>query len=168
MIRVSAHISKKVPLPNVAFSSQQFGAELEIEVSDADSADAVKQRLRDLYSLLSYTIDEQIATVAHPAALPSQSSAPRRHTHTTRVTGAAASHQGQRAPAVNGTQTQRVVTATQAQQRALFAICKSQGLDIAAVLADYNGDPAQLTVKAASLLIDELKSRQNGNGNHAQ
>ena len=69
---------------------------------------------------------------------------------------------------MNGARTQRVIPATQAQQRALHAICKSQGLDIAVVLPDHNvSDPAQLSVKAASALIDESKLRQNGNGNHA-
>jgi hypothetical protein len=52
------------------------------------------------------------------------------------------------------------VTATEAQQRAIFAICKSQNLDVAAVLADFNvSDSRELHVKDASKLIDQLKSR---------
>ena len=36
MVRISANISKKVPIPGTEFSSQQYGAAMEIEVSDAD------------------------------------------------------------------------------------------------------------------------------------
>lgn len=38
MIKLSANLSKKVPIPGRDFSSQQYGAGLEIEV--ADQADA--------------------------------------------------------------------------------------------------------------------------------
>ena len=37
MIRISATLSKKLPIPNLECSSQQYGASLEIEVSGADS-----------------------------------------------------------------------------------------------------------------------------------
>ncbi len=67
MIKISANISKKVPLPSVEFSSQQFGASMEIEVSDADQPDAIHQRIRDLYALLSRSVDEQIAGASQPS-----------------------------------------------------------------------------------------------------
>ena len=38
MIRLSANLSRKVPVPGIEFSSQQYGASMEIEVSDADLA----------------------------------------------------------------------------------------------------------------------------------
>jgi hypothetical protein len=68
MIRLSATISKKVPIPQTQFSSQQFGASVEIEVSDADKPEAIKQRIRQLYGLLSQTIDEQIVLASQPAS----------------------------------------------------------------------------------------------------
>ncbi len=52
-------------------------------------------------------------------------------------------------------------TASEAQCRAIFAICKSMNLDMGEVLADYNvSDASQLAIKDASRLIDELKTRQ--------
>ena len=60
MIKISANLSKKVPLPGVEYSSQQYGAAMEIEVSDADQSAVIQQRIRELYALLSTSIDEQI------------------------------------------------------------------------------------------------------------
>ena len=62
----------------------------------------------------------------------------------------------------NGNGNGRRVNATEAQCRAIFAICKSQGINMADVLADFNvADAKDLHVKDASRLIDQLK---NGNG----
>ena len=61
----------------------------------------------------------------------------------------------------------RRVTCTEAQAKCIYAICKSQGLDLISVLADYNvADARELHVRDASRLIDQLKS-QNGNGTAA-
>jgi hypothetical protein len=52
-------------------------------------------------------------------------------------------------------------TATVAQQRAIFAITKTLGYDMAAILADYSvADVRDLTVRDASTLIDTLKQQQ--------
>ena len=162
MIRVSANIAKKIPVPGVEYSSQQFGASMEIEVSDVDRPEAVQHRLRELYALLSNTIDEQIAAIAAPQGQQLEHPQPRRNTV------AIPNHNGRRMPAITNMRPSRSVTATDAQQRALFAICKSMNLDIATVLADYNvSEVNQLTVKDASRAIDELKSRKGSNGNHA-
>ena len=164
MIKISANVSKKVPLPGVDYSSQQFGAAMEIEVSDADQPEVVRLRIQELYALLSDTIDQQISNTAQsaprnvPARLPVRQAPNRLAAPQNGVQNG--SH---RRPAANG-RTNRIVTATDAQQRAIFAICNSLNLELQAVLAVYNvGDASQLTVKDASRLIDELK-RQNGNG----
>src|SRR4051812_5516750 len=60
MIKISASISKKVPIPTFQYSSQAFGAALEIEVSDTDKPASIQARIRDLYELLRCTIDEQV------------------------------------------------------------------------------------------------------------
>ncbi|HLX61011.1 MAG TPA: hypothetical protein VKX17_06985 [Planctomycetota bacterium] len=61
MIKLAANISKKVPLPGIDYSSQSYGASMEVEVSDSDKPEIIKERISELYSLLSQTIDEQIA-----------------------------------------------------------------------------------------------------------
>ncbi len=60
MIKISATLAKKVPIEGLAYSSQQYGAAMEIEISDADRPDAIKSRIQELYALLAQTIDEQI------------------------------------------------------------------------------------------------------------
>ena len=183
MIKISANLSKKVPLPGVEYSSQQFGAAMEIEVSDADQPEAIHGRIRDLYALLSQSVDEQIAGAAQqpgngyqaPAAnvvpirtQPVQSAPPPVQQRPAYTNGngrnriAAATTNG------NGTSngTGRRVTATEAQAKCIYAICKAQGLDMISVLADYNvADVHDLHVRDASKLIDQLKASQATNGN---
>ena len=153
MIKISANISKKVPIPAQQYSSQSFGASLEIEVSDADKPEAIQARIRELYGLLSSTIDEQIANATQngngAGSSTVQPPAPANGNRTAQATG-------------GGNGNGRKTMATQAQQRAIFAICKSLNLDVPSFLKPYNvTDPAQLLIKTASQIIDDLKSRQN-------
>ncbi len=166
MIRLSANLSKKVPLPGIDYSSQQYGASLEIEVSDADRPEAIQGRIRELYNLLSSAIDEQIG-VAHPntaRTLPppvTKNSAPvalpvqQRNGYATGQNRVAAVNG-------NGNVNGRATGATAAQQKAVWAICKNLGVNISDVLSEFSvGDVKALSVKQASKLIDSLKSRQN-------
>ncbi len=152
-VRLSGSISRKIPIKGVEFSSQSFGASLEVEINSADAGE-VQSQLARLYSSLNQGIDAQIAAASAPVAVQTQPtpipppSQPRNGVSTTNRVAAIANGNGKR------------VTATEAQQRAIFAICKSQNLDIAAVLADFNvADSRDLHVKDASKLIDQLKAR---------
>lgn len=176
MIRLSANLSRKIPVPGIQFSSQQYGAALEIEVSDADKPEAIQARIRELYDLLNRSIDEQIVAAtesnghetdqgnggngqpqakAEPAARrgngrTSQPRAQYRRNGNSRANG-------------GGNGARRVTLATEAQQRAIFAICKDLGIEMADALADFNvADAAELTVMDASRLIDDLKGQQTG------
>ena len=165
MIKISANISKKVPIPGTDYSSQQFGAALEIELSDSDKPDAIRARIHDLYGLLAGAIDEQIsgAIRGNGTAAVIQSTDRLTATSGSANTGYRNGRNGNRPAA--GSSNGRKTTATEAQCRAIFAICKSMNLDMTTILADYNvADSSQLSVKAASQVIDDLKSRQNTNG----
>lgn len=164
MIKISANISKKVPITGTEFSSQQFGASMEVEVSDADQPENIQARIRGLYAAVTQAVDEQIAAATggnggnghgparenvSPPPPPTQPpAAPVRDGCAGNRTGSASG---------NGKKT----GTTDAQRRAIYAICKSLNLDMATVLADFNvTDASQLSVKDASRLIDDLKSRQ--------
>jgi hypothetical protein len=56
--------------------------------------------------------------------------------------------------------------ATQSQAKAIFAIAKSQGLELASLLQErfQVSRPEDLSLKEASQLIDDLKSTQNRRG----
>jgi hypothetical protein len=149
MIRLSANLSKKIPVPNAQFSSQQFGASLEVEVSDADQPEALRERIRKLYRLLSEAVDEQVqaaAKVPLPAPAPN---------------GNGGNGNGKQQTPSTPTAPRRPTNATAAQQRAIGVISKRLSLELPALLADYNvADVSQLSVREASKLIDELKKRQ--------
>jgi len=180
MIKLSAHVAKKLPMPGVAFSSQTFGASLEIEISDADAdrPEALRQRTRNLYALLSRSIDEEIAAAGEPArsdrSLPARQDWPRRE---------AQREPSRREPEVREPEVREPARrepdgrdrvsrdannrepggpdrgSTPAQQRAIHAICRSQGLAVRDVLSEYGTDsPRGLTVKEAGAVIDRLKA----------
>ncbi len=149
-IRLSGSISRKIPIKGVDFSSQSFGASLEVEINSAEPGE-VQAQLARLYSSLNQGIDAQIATSTHPGVVQNQ---PAPTPVVQPRNGAAAANR-----LINVGNIKRV-TATDAQQRAIFAICKAQNLDVAAVLADYNvADCRELHLKDASKLIDQLKAR---------
>jgi len=60
MLKISANVSKKVPVEGVRFSSRSYMAGLEVEVSDSASADEIRKRIQSVYGLLEKSIDEQI------------------------------------------------------------------------------------------------------------
>jgi len=154
VIKVSANLSKKVPMPGVEYSSQQFGASLEIEVSDADKPESIKARIQELYRLLTQTVDEQIAGASKPAPASAASQPEPAAASTTprwKQTGNAAKPGNGHQP----------VPATAAQCKAIEAICSKLNVATADVLADYKVNAVNaLTVKQASKVIDALKKEQ--------
>ena len=144
MIKICANLSKKVPLPGVEYSSQQYGAAMEIEVSDADQPEIIQQRIRELYTLLSTTIDDQISGAAQQPvqALPAPARAqPIQSQPVQQQRNGYATGRNRVAAVTNGNGNgngRRSANATEAQCRAIFAICKSQGINMADVLADFN------------------------------
>ena len=154
-IKLSGSVCRKIPIHGVEYSSQSFGASLEIEINSDDPA-GVQAKLLQLYASLNNGIDAQIAAASVPATVqnqPTPTPSPAQPRSGMAVTN--------RITAVtNGNGNGKRVTATEAQQRAIFAICKAQNLDVAAVLADFNvADSRDLHVKDASKLIDQLKAR---------
>jgi len=145
---------------------------MEIEISDADKPDAIQARIRDLYQTLTVAIDEQIGPATQggpvsnsPAPAVNRQYAPPPPAPQPAPTGRTGYAAAKPAGRSNGNGSNgRKTGATEVQQRAIFAICKSLNLDMAAVLAGYNvTDAGQLSVKDASRLIDDLKGRQNAN-----
>ena len=171
MIKISANISKKVPIPGKEFSSQQYGASMEIEISDADKSEVIQSRIHELYGLLSCSIDAQInGTAQYPENAPTPP-APRQPVQSQQQMVPARNGNGyvngrnriasNGVASTNGNGNGRRVTCTEAQAKCIYAICKAQGLDMLAVLADYNvADAHDLHVRDASRLIDQLKKNQ--------
>ncbi len=177
MIRISANVAKKVPIDNIDFTSQQFGASMEVEVSDADNSDAIQAKIRRLYELLSGSVDEQIfnareagnggtqkARLGEPRAAFLESDASGRQSGNGNGNGST-NRNGPARGNGNGKSSSRRVTATAAQVRAVYGICKDLCVPVEDVCADYNvAKPDDLHVRDASRLIDDLKARRNGAG----
>ena len=174
-IKLSGSVSRKVPIPGLEYSSQSFSAGLEIEINSADPAE-VQAQLQQLYYSLNQGIDEQVQAASQPinqarntainTATAHSTPVPQQSQPTSMPARNGYSNGRNRLTTVNGNGNGRSVKATDAQCRAIFAICKSQGLDMAAILADYNvTDAKDLHVKTASTIIDDLKSKQAANGN---
>ena len=49
MIKLHATITKKVPIPNLDYSSRSCLAGMEIEISDGATGKQIQQRIRDAY-----------------------------------------------------------------------------------------------------------------------
>ena len=133
MIKISANMSKKAPIPGQEFSSRQFGASMELEMADCAETGEIADRLRDVYALVEALIDEQMERVGE--FTPRSESRPE------------AGDNGR--------------PVTPAQLRAISAIIRDYGLSqdqFREMLADYGVESVQeLGVRGASELIDALK-----------
>ena len=67
MTKLSAGVLKKVPVPGIEFSNHQFSSGLEVEVPDGATDEALAQRLRELFALLSRTVEAEIAAASEAA-----------------------------------------------------------------------------------------------------
>lgn len=153
MPKLTAHFAEKSPTGQ--FANQQVGVSIEAEL-DADSQDAIQAGLRRLFHLARQAVAEQLGQSAQSAPQPRQAVAE------PRASAAPASYSPP-APPNGRTQVQRPgngnghrVPATPAQRKAVYAICKSQGLD------PKQYDTERMSVREASELIDRLKSQQVG------
>ncbi len=166
MIKLNAHVSKKVPMPDVDYSSQNFSAGMEIEVSSSLSEEELREKYRTLYKLLASSIEEQIQdAAAAPQQAPRQTPSPQRETVTARQT--TSKHGGNGSDSGGSGSNGHDRTATEAQVRAIYAIAHEHGYsdqDIRRKLSDSYGvrSPKQLAIGDASSVIDTLKN--NGKG----
>ena len=150
MIKLSANLSKKVPLPDVEFSSQQYGAAMEIEVSDTADTKEVTDRLQTMYRLLEQSIDEQIVT----ASKPTEGQDPQARNHS----GQESAGNG---PGRNNSRNNDR-HATPGQVKAIFAISRERNLNreelLARIRQTYHVNRIDdLTVRQASEMIVELQ-----------
>jgi hypothetical protein len=67
MTKLIANVLKKVPVPGVEFSNQQFSGGLEVELPGDAADEIVQRRLQELYALLSRTVEAEIAAASEVA-----------------------------------------------------------------------------------------------------
>jgi hypothetical protein len=147
MLKIVANVSKKVPVPGIDYSSQSYSAGVEVEVADAASPQEIQSKVHEIYGLLEQTIDSEISgqqAVITPPQPPVNRIAGQ---------GRPTQHSG------NGRH------ATEAQVKAVFAISKALGMNRESLFdllyREYHTSQVEsLSIKAASKLIEQLKSMQ--------
>jgi hypothetical protein len=158
MIRLSASLSRKLPVEGIEFLSQSVSAGLEVEVSDSADGEEIAGKLRSMYSLLDRSIAEQIAT-GTDGAQPS-AAAPKRP-----FLGHEGANGGSKAAHGNDGNNHRDGRASAPQVKTAWAIAKDRGLsreDLVKLLqAEFGVDrPDDLSIKDASDLITKLRQLQ--------
>jgi len=141
MTKLNAGVSRKVGQPNYGSRGATVNVELELESSAVQDAELLHDRIRKLFAIARQAVAEELGlSTQTPTPQPGQ------------PTGA------------NGNgNAGRPRPASEAQIRAINAICGRLGLDPAAEAHRHFGRSIQdLTLAEASSLIDLLKQLQNG------
>lgn len=138
MIKVHATYQKKVPVPNLEFSSQSYGASVEAEVENPAQ---VEQKLHNIYALLEKAVNAELEKNAKGRSSPYSNR-----------------KGGDNGNGGNGSRTS--ARATRAQVRAIFAIGKSQGQTNQQIQSLAEGFGVKklddLSLQQASNLIEKL------------
>ena len=141
MLKVCTSYSKKVPTDQ-QYSSQQFHASVEVELSDALSPEQLQERIHQTFTVVRNTVESEINGHGAPTPAP------------------AARATGERTP--TGDKTNGNGKATNAQIKYLTSLATEQDVRLSALNA-YCKDHYQvesiydLTKQQASELVDSLK-----------
>ena len=180
-VKLNIGLSRKVGEANFGSRGASINLEVELDIGTLNDADQLRERVRDLYELARQSVDDELHRAAddrNPAPRADELSVNRLHGHS--GNGHAANSVPRNGHAVNsqtnGTsnrhangranghsqRTVEVARASQSQIRAIYAITKRLGLDPHAIILEkfriYRIE--DLTMREASGLIDDLKSRQ--------
>ena len=137
MLKLTASLSKKLPIEGVEFSSRSASAGIEVEMPSSASPEEVGCRIQRLYDVLESAVDDQLGS---PHQVPGQ------WPNNDRPNG-------------NGSGRQ----ASQSQLKAIRAIAEDRGLTGHELhsLVDHEfqaGTVLELSMRQASTLIDILKN----------
>ena len=164
MIKLSANVSKKVPIEGLQYSSQNFSAGMEVEVSGDHGEEGIRDKFRKLYGLLEDAIDEQIR-VQSEGNRPENSREDSARSKIARRGIGRLKNDGNGNSSGGGTNGNGR-HATEAQVKAIYAISKDRGIETGDLknylLQDYGvRNPKDLSISDASSVIDELKAVQS-------
>jgi hypothetical protein len=154
-LKVNVGLNRKVGEQNYGSRGASVNVEMELDSGLVTEPDKLKERIRQLFGLVRTSLAEELNGNGngHPPA----------------GNGAPEASQG---PARNGNSQAQASNpktarpATQSQVKAIFAITRSQKLDMKQLLQERFrvGRPEDLNIKEASALIDELKSNERNGG----
>lgn len=70
MLKLNASFSKKVPVPGQEFSSQNYHASIELELSDALSPEDLRSRIHDTFALVRDAVETELGGTPQETAKP--------------------------------------------------------------------------------------------------
>jgi hypothetical protein len=143
MLKLNVGLSRKVGEASYGSRGASVSLELEVESGLAADADALRDRVRQLFRMARVSVDEEL------------------NGNGTNGNGQANQHDNG-----NGSRRTNSRQATASQVRAIHAIANRNRLNLASELQSrFSVDrPDDLSISEASELIDGLKSQTNGNG----
>ena len=154
VIKLNAGISRKVGEPNYGSRGASINVELELESSAAQDIDLLHQKIRGLFAIAKAAVDEELGLGAKAGAQSHPGVAPHGQANGHGEPSRPAAN-GQRNGAANG----KARPASEAQLRAIRAICERLGADPEAQARQQLGrGVAELSLPEASCLIDRLKA----------
>ncbi len=173
-LKANVGVSRKVADNNYGSRGASVNVEVELESALVNEPERFFDRIRQVFRLTQQSIDEELT---RQQAGCTNHSANRVNNGSN---GNGYTDNGHAAPSGNGNSNGRTNgysngngranangrKATASQVRAIHAIAKRQGLDLAQTLHDRYGtnQPEDLSITEASQLIDDLKCTTTGNG----
>lgn len=140
-LKLNIGLSKKVGEASYGSRGASINVEVEVESSLVDDPTKFRERVRQVFSLARNSLAEELNGHGTPDAANVHADAKQNGTSS------------------NGSPPR---PATQSQVKALFAITKSQNMNLSQLLRDrfQRSHAEELSVKEASQLIDELKRKE--------
>jgi hypothetical protein len=148
MLKVCTSYSKKVPAGE-QYSSQQFHASVEIELSDALTPDQVEERIHQTFAMVRSTVENEINGGGTPAKKPAP--APRNNNNGNGHTPAARRNHANGGPKASNAQV-KYITDLASEQSVTLAALNTYVQSTYQVESMY-----ELSKKEASELVDGLK-----------
>lgn len=144
-LKLNVGLSRKVGDANYGSRGASVNLEMELESALVGEPAKLKERIRQLFDVVRSSLTEELnGNGKQTPANGENGSTDNGH------------------PQANGHAQPPARPATQSQVKALFAIAKSQRLDLSQVLRDrfHVARPDDLSLKEASNLIDQLKRKE--------
>jgi len=158
-LKVDVGLCRKVGEANYGSRGGSVNLELELDGSLIGEPEKLHERIRQLFNLVRASLAEELNGHGNG------------HANTANTAPSSSQDNGQRANGDGQSQNTDSKSngpraATQSQVKALYAITKSQGLNLRDLLRDRHqvNRPEDLSIKQASGLIESLKSNERQNG----
>jgi hypothetical protein len=153
-LKVNVGLTRKVGESNYGSRGASVNVEMEMDSGLVAEPDQLKERIRQFFGLVRASLAEEMDGNGHHQDANGDTQ------------GADQGSNGNGQDQDTGQRTDSPRPATQSQVKAIFAICRSQKVDMKRLLQDRFriGRPEDLNIKEASILIDELKSDDRKGG----